>query len=221
LLLTLFRRCYVPICPEQSGADPWWDYDPTQWRAVLAWETRLTPLRYVARELEASWVNRASVPMAELANALSMRAYALYQLLWTSCTRNEKLVLVQLAQEGFVSSHSADVVAALMAKGIIVRRSGPTIFNHSFRTFLRRIERNHVVSEWERGEGQGLWVVAGRLIASSVAAGGLFFLLTQGYSVQGLLPVISGTGVFGVPLVRNVMARLSGGPPQGASSSTA
>lgn len=63
--------------------------------------------------------------------------------------------------------------------------------------------------EWEQVEGQGLWVVAGRLIASSVAVGGLFFLLTQGYSVEGLLPVLSGTGVFGIPLARNVIARFT------------
>ena len=126
---------------------------------------------------------------------------------------------MQLAQEGFVTPQSVDVVEALIAKGLIVLRPGPAIFNYTFRAFLRRIERTERVREWEQVEGQGLWVVAGRLIASSVVAGGLFFLLTQGYSVEGLLPVLSGTGVCGVPLVRNVIARFSGkgqAPPANA-----
>ena len=97
-------------------------------------------------------------------------------------------------------------------------RPGPAIFNYTFRAFLRDIERTDVLREWERGEGHGLWVVAGRLIGSSVLAGGLFFLLTQGYSVEGLLPVLSGTGLFGVPIVRNLVARLTSkeGSPQAA-----
>ena len=190
LLLTRFRRCYVPIYSKAQDVDPWWNYDERRWPQVLEWETRWPPLLAAREELLAAFVGEDKVGLRELAAAVSMRAYAYYQLLWTSCTRHEKLVLVQLAQEGFVTSHSADAVAALMAKGLIARRPGPAIFNDSFRHFLRRIERNDVVREWERHHGQGLWVIAGRVVASSVAAGGLFFLLTQGYSVQGLLPVL-------------------------------
>jgi hypothetical protein len=218
LLLTRFRRCYLPMCPIDVGVDPWWDYDPAQWRKVLSWEARLAPLAPVEREVLAAFDTHDEVALGQLADAMSARAHAFYQLLWTSCTRHEKLVLVQLAQEGFVTSNTDDAIAALLAKGLIVKRSGPAIFNRTFRTFLRRIERGNVVREWERGEGQGLWVVAGRLIASSFVVGGLFFLLTQGYSVQALLPVISGSGVFSVPLVRNLMARLSGGSPQSSGS---
>jgi hypothetical protein len=131
-------------------------------------------------------------------------------MLWTSCARSEKLVLIQLAQEGFVTTQSADVVAPLIAKGIIVERPTPAIFNRTFRDFLLNIERDDVVQRWERGEGHGLWVVAGRLIGSSVILGLIFFLLTQDVSVQSLLPVVSGTGLFGIPLVRAILARLSG-----------
>jgi hypothetical protein len=74
----------------------------------------------------------------------------------------------------------------------------------------RIIEPNDVIQEWERGEGHGLWLVSGRLIASTVVGGVLFFLLTQDVSIQSLLPVVSGTGVFGIPVVRAILARLSG-----------
>jgi hypothetical protein len=210
LLLTRFHRCYLPLVVDDGGDDPWPNYRASQWQDVLKWEARATPLQSIGQEIADAWLERRTVPRDELERAIAMRSYALYELLWTSCTRREKLVLVQLAQEGFVTRQSADIVAALIAKGLIVRRPGPAIFNHTFRTFLRRIERSDVVREWERMDGQGLWVVAGRLIASSLVAGGLFFLLTQGYSVEGLLPVLSGTGVFGAPLLRSLFARVTG-----------
>jgi hypothetical protein len=34
--------------------------------------------------------------------------------------------------------------------------------------------------------------------------GGLFYLVTQGASVQSVLPLISGSSVLGIPLVRNI-----------------
>ena len=50
----------------------------------------------------------------------------------------------------------------------------------------------------------------GTAIGSSLILGVLFFLLTQDVSVQSLLPVLSGTGLFSIPVVRAALARLSG-----------
>jgi C4-dicarboxylate transporter len=46
-------------------------------------------------------------------------------------------------------------------------------------------------------------------VASALAIGGVFYLLTQGFSVQSVLPIISGTGFLGVPLIKNVANLLS------------
>jgi hypothetical protein len=89
---------------------------------------------------------------------------------------------------------------------------GLTVFNYTFRRFLRGIERDRVVREWERMEGTGLWVSAGRLVGSSMLLGGVFFLLTQGWSVQTILPIVSGTSLFGVPVVRDLLAKVAVGP---------
>jgi hypothetical protein len=222
LILSYFRRCYMPISSHhdrlrrcRDAWDSWWRYDPKQWKDTLAAEVNgYLPLEHVRDELELTWAHRKEVPFDELLRTIRARASAYYELLWTSCTRSEKLVLIQLAQEGFVTTQSADVVAPLIAKGIIVERPTPAIFNRTFRDFLVGIERNDVIQRWERGEGHGLWLVSGRLIGSSLIAGVLFFLLTQDVSVQSLLPVISGTGLFGIPLVRAILARLSGKAPE-------
>jgi hypothetical protein len=118
-------------------------------------------------------------------------------------------VLIQLAQEGVINPKSRDTLNELVAKGMIAPGPAPRLFNLTFRDFLQRIERDDVVQEWERMDGSGLWVVSGRLVASALMVGGLFYLLTQGISVQSLLPIISGSSWLGFPLLRSFFSVLS------------
>jgi hypothetical protein len=214
LTFSRLSRCYVPIRLRNSGRlwRSWLTYNPVKWRDTLSLEADgYEPLQRIAQELkDGPWKSTRRVSLEELSRVFTARAQASYELLWNSCTRSEKLVLVQLAQEGLVNPKNLTVASALMAKGLVVDRPRPRIFNYTFRAFLQRIERRQVVNEWEQGQGNGLWVTAGRLIGSSMVAGGLFFMITQGLSVQSLLPVVSGTGVFGIPVVRDVIARATG-----------
>ena len=217
LLLSRVGRCYMPISAKegreqrcQEAWDRWWSYKPTKWRETLAAELGgLAPLEPIRKELETMWSAYTEVPFEEIVRTIRLRTSAYYQLLWSTCTRSEKLVLIQLAQEGFVVEQSWGVVAPLIARGIIVERPVAALFNRTFRDFLLDIEQDEVVQQWERGDGHGLWLVSGRLIGSSVVAGLIFFLLTQDVSVQSILPVVSGTGVFSVPLVRTLIAHFS------------
>jgi hypothetical protein len=215
LLLSRFQRRYVPLAETTAAEcrhawDSWWRYNPAKWPAAMDVELHGLPLALVKDELATTLAGHRDVPFAKLVRELRRRTNAYYELLWTSCTRKEKLVLIQLAQEGFVTAQSWDVVAPLVAKGLIVERPVPTIFNHTFREFLVDIERSGIVQDWERMEGNGLWQVSGRLIGASLLAGGLFYLLTQDFSVQSLLPVVSGTGMFGAPLFRTIVAKVTG-----------
>jgi len=204
VLLSRFRRCYVT----SEGSDPWgrwYDYAPAHWKATLAAETsnhRLLSAIHV--DLHHAWPAHTEVPKSELRRAIRVRAEACYQLLWTSCTRSEKLVLIQLAQEGVVNPKCSDTVEELIAKGLILPGAAPTIFNMTFRDFLLDIERTDVVQQWEHMEGTGLWVVSGRLVAIALMVGGLFYLITQGISVQSVLPIVSGSGVLGFPLAKSI-----------------
>ena len=205
LLLTRMRRCYTRL----GDSDPWaaWlAYDPGDWPATLRAETASHPfLKEVAKDIEqAWWPARPRVPLDELRRAIIERAQVFYQLLWTSCTRTEKLVLIQLAQEGLVNPKSQETLQELLAKGLIRSGTSLELFNFTFRDFLRRIEPTQVVQTWERMEGSGMWVISSRLIASVLIVGGLFYLLTQGVSVQSMLPLISGSSFVGIPVVRNV-----------------
>jgi len=254
LLLSRFRRCYLPIAASTSQ-DPWWNDKQADWTKTLDWEAasyppltevaaaikstlpktgpetsaktvpetaakgvpELSPKAVADASREAGPTTPSTPPKAKpdsptgamLSRTFQSQALASYDLLWESCTRCEKIVLVQLAQEGFVTTQNCEVVWSLVNKGLIVERPHPTIFNTTFRQYLRHIEHDQVVERWEREDGDGLWVVAGRLIGSSLIAGGLFYLTTQDFSVDSLLPVVSGTGLFGAPVVRALLARVT------------
>ena len=221
LILSRCRRCFEPLGTRNNNDirlmwDQWRDYDPSAWEETLERElSAFAPLKPIYSELKAVWAHRKEtpekgVPLDELLRGIRAQTLPFYELLWTSCTRDEKLVLIQLAQEGFITAQCWDVAATLVAKGLIVNEPFFAIFNRTFRDFLIDTERNDVIQEWERTEGRGLWVTAGRLIGSSVVAGGIFYLLTQDVSVQSLIPVVSGTGLFGTPIVRSLLARFSG-----------
>ena len=216
LILSRFRRCYAPV-EGDSPWDSWNDYDPAHWQDTLDLETsnhRL--LASIGVELKETWAGRTEVGLEELRRAVRVRAEPCYQLLWTSCSRTEKLVLIQLAQEGLINPKSCDTLDELANKGMIWPGSAPELFNLTFRDFLQRIERAEVVQEWERMDGNGLWVVSGRLVASALTVGGLFYLLTQGISVQSVLPIISGSGFLGFPILKSVAGILS--PKKDASA---
>jgi hypothetical protein len=204
LLLTRMRRCYTKL----EDSDPWpsWlPYDPAKWKATLEAETSAHPfLKQIRREIEQGWPGRTHVPLDEMRRAIVDRAQIFYRLLWTSCTRTEKLVLIQLAQEGLVNPKSQETLQELLDKGLIRSGASLELFNFTFRDFLRRIEPTEVVQAWERMDGSGLWVISSRLIASVLIVGGLFYLLTQGVSVQSVLPLVSGSSFLGIPVVRNV-----------------
>ena len=208
-VLSRFRRCYIaPVA--KSPWRSWYYYDPKKWKETLDLETsnhRL--LSAVGSDLKRAWAGEESIAMEDLRRAIRSRAQPCYQLLWTSCTRSEKLVLIQLAQEGLINPKSRDTLDELIAKGLVLRGAAPTVFNLTFRDFLQGIERTDVIQAWERMDGNGLWVISGRLVASALAIGGVFYLLTQGFSVQSVLPIISGTGFLGVPLIKNVASLLS------------
>jgi hypothetical protein len=208
LILSRFLRCYAPV----DGRSPWnsWEtYDPSRWRDTLDLETSKHLLAMIGAELKEAWAARTSVGLGELRRAVRVHAEPYYQLLWTSCSRSEKLVLIQLAQEGLINPKSRDTLNELVAKGMITPGPAPRLFNLTFRDFLQRIERDDVVQEWERMDGSGLWVVSGRLVASALMVGGLLYLLTQGISVQSLLPIISGSSWLGFPLLRSFFSILS------------
>jgi len=223
LVLSRFRRCYLPLKHGPGTTErvwqTWQKYHPNEWRSAAEAEIlTCPPLHPLLHELKGMWGEKEPIERYRLARTITSKARAYYELLWTSCTRTEKVALIQLAQEGFVNPKSRDVVAQLVAKGLVVENPKPAVFNYTFREFLRGCELKTVVQDWEQMEGTGVWFVSGRLVSAGLILGGVFYLLTQDFSLQTLLPIVSGTGVFGIPIVRDLVARLGGKAGAGAAS---
>jgi hypothetical protein len=69
-------------------------------------------------------------------DAIRDMAQNLYYSIWSSCTRAERFLLYDMAQDGLVNSKSEKVIVSLVRKGILTPEPSLTIFNVSFSRFV-------------------------------------------------------------------------------------
>jgi hypothetical protein len=79
-----------------------------------------------------------------------------YHALWGSCSRNEKLVLYHLAQDGLVCSRNVDLLS-LLARGLIVQNPHLELMNQSFSKFVIAVSRPSEVRSWSRTKQTSRW----------------------------------------------------------------
>jgi hypothetical protein len=96
-------------------------------------------------------------------------------------SESEKLLLVQLAQEGLVNPNSRGFAQELIRKGLIIRRSGLlSIRNEEFAMFLKHAVSSSTTKRWET-EGAGITTASLRFSLLVIGAGVAGFLIyTQG-----------------------------------------
>jgi hypothetical protein len=102
---------------------------------------------------------------------ISERARALYKLYWSSCTRAEKLLLIQLAQTGFVNPLCVDTLEELIRKGLILQGRRPRLMNETFRQFLETVEDANTVHEWESEGGESSWLIVRNIVLVLIIVG--------------------------------------------------
>ena len=128
---------------------------------VLKSECCATPaLRSVATEIADSVPRapEASRPKPQqLADIIYDRCEAYYRSLWKTCSKGEKLMLIQLAEEGFVNRKNERVLRHLMRKGLIVRTPGLRLMNDSFHRFVLAVRGEEKVEHWEREGAEHGW----------------------------------------------------------------
>lgn len=73
-----------------------------------------------------------------------------YRSIWELCSDDERLLLVQLAEEGVINPKRFDVFRQLHHRGLVVVEPRFDLMNDSFRDFVRGIESPERVLEWER-----------------------------------------------------------------------
>ena len=116
------------------------------------------------------------------------RSRPLYWSLWNSCTNMERLVLVQVAEEGFANPRQTETVERLLRRGLLAMKPDLRLFDPDFRQFIEEIYDRKIIAEWERpSHGLG-WKQARWILATVVVTIGVFLLATQR---QALTPVVA------------------------------
>jgi hypothetical protein len=151
----------------------------------------------------------------ELIDELYEKALALYKLLWSACTRPEKLLLVQLAQTGLVNPMCKDTLHDLIRKRLVLLKPHPSVMNESFTRFLQSAATSEQILNWEREAGESHWHTIRNVLVIMVAFAFLMIGMSQDralQSISGILTAVVG-GIGGafklVETISSKMARKS------------
>jgi hypothetical protein len=121
-------------------------------------------------------------------------AEAHYRSLWSLCSIEERMVLVQLAREGLVNPKCFDVLRHLRRRRLIRVDPRFRLMNDSFHLFVLETEECGGLGAWEReGAAESSARVRGPLLALGFVAAAIM-LFTQGREVADVLGAASATG---------------------------
>lgn len=102
-----------------------------------------------------------------------------YAALWTACSEEERLVLVQLAEEQFANPRQVAMVRRLLQRGLLVRDRALRLMNDSFRLFVERFQDPAAVTAWERPQGGLGWAQLRWGLLVVLVAVAAFLFVTQ------------------------------------------
>jgi len=133
-----------------------------------------------------------------------------YRWLWTSCSDDEKLVLVHLAEEGFVNPKQHRVVRRLLQRGLLVRDPVLRLMSPAFALFVDRTHAPEEVARWEEPIGGLGWTHLRWALLALLAVVVLFLSTTQRQLLETTLGFASALAL-GVPGILKLISTLHGG----------
>lgn len=185
-LLHNFRKVQAPL-PEPTP--PAWAVSPEG--EIVYQECRAQlPLLEIGAEVVGS--APPGRPRDVLLDMVGERALALYKLYWSSCTRSEKLLLIQLAQTGFVNPLCLGTLEDLIRKGLVLPDRRPCIMNETFRQFLEKVEGPDTVAQWESEAGESSWPIIRNIVVVLIVLGLAVVGVTQYQMMQTATAVLTG-----------------------------
>jgi len=165
--------------------------------------TLVDECQYTARLLGIGWelqtLDEGATADAKDVDAMRRRvanaARAHYQSGWCLLTDEEQLVLVQLANEGFVNPQSWSIVRILVRKGLVrFETAAVRVMNETFRRFVETVEPPEQIKDWERADGASAWDRARHGILLLLIAGGLVLFFTQPEELTRWVGVLTAIG---------------------------
>jgi hypothetical protein len=156
----------------------------------------------------------------ELIDELQEKAYALYKLFWSACTRPEKLMLVQLAQTGLVNPLGKDTLQELIRKGLIVMTPYPKIMNESFERFLQTAADREQIAKWEKEGGESHWPLVRNVLMILLVFALVMIGVSQDHTLQAISGIVAAVGgsIGGSFKLLDVVSRKLGKPAAGVAA---
>jgi hypothetical protein len=149
----------------------------------------------IADQVEERLKSKARPPKREeLMEELNEKAYALYRLFWSACTRPEKLMLVQLAQTGLVNPLGKDTLQELIRKGLIVMTPYPKIMNRSFERFLETVADREQIRAWESEAGESYWLMVRNVMIILLVFALVMIGVSQDHTLQAISCIVTAVG---------------------------
>ena len=129
----------------------------------------------------------------QLLDEISERAEDYYNVLWRTCTPNEQLVLMQIAQTGLANGKTRKDVRRLLARGLLRRDPQLGLMNETFRRFVfgqcttsalaQQLEQNLAGDAWNRFRVP---------FFAAIAVVMLFFFTTQRQTFDATIALVGG-----------------------------
>ena len=188
-------------------------YEASDWRKdtlqVLSreccWADELIPI-YTDLKEEAE-----NLTEEQIIHQVGDRAEAFYRKLWMLCTREERLVLIHMAQGGLVNLQNADTVQCLLWRNLIRRDPDLCLPNESFARFILTAEAPERIAEWEKGEADGsTWTMLRAPLLLLLVLVAVFTAQTGGEGVGAMTAIVSSV-LAGLPIIFQALNFLRGG----------
>ncbi len=116
-----------------------------------------------------------------------------YHSIWATCSDREKLLIYDLAEDGFVNEKNAQTIDGLLSKGIlIIEDSKLRLINRSFRNFvLTVIERDIALKTELESATSGSWSAFRTPLMVVIIALAAFILITQQGSFNSIVSFLA------------------------------
>ena len=136
-------------------------------------------LRKIGRDLLDSNTRRNDISQASLFEQLLDRADAYYRVLWSTCTKQERLVLFQLARDGWANPKNDRAIQQLERRSLVKREPGLRIMNATFCRFVLASQIPAEVANWEEEERNSSWSTVKLALTTAAFMAGAWLLYTQ------------------------------------------
>src|SRR5258708_2968888 len=136
-------------------------------------------LRKIGRAMLKEHCYEAPMSKAQLVEELLDRADSYYRVLWSTCTKGERLVLFQLAQGGWANPKNERALQQLQRRRIVRRGSAFRIMNDSFCRFVRTAQTPDEGKKWDEDEENSARSAVKLGLSTALMMFGAWFLYAQ------------------------------------------